>query len=62
MVPGGGDNELTTCVRRFGRLKAVANTRSGRSEHITGARMSAYNGHEVILYLFVCHLHCSLRL
>lgn len=51
MVPRAGELELTTCVRRFGRLKGVAHK---RGEHITGARMSAHNGHEVIL----CRLCC----
>lgn len=46
MVPRAGELELTTCVRRFGRLKGVAHK---RGEHITGARMSAHNGHEVLL-------------
>lgn len=58
MVPRAGENELTTCVRRFGRLKGASDERNARSEHITGARMSTYNGHEVIL----CHLlpfYCS---
>lgn len=58
MVPRAGENELTTCVRRFGRLRGASGARSGRSEHITGARISTYNGHEVM----PCHLsrfYCS---
>ncbi|GLB33847.1 putative peptidase A1 family protein [Lyophyllum shimeji] len=41
---------LTTCVRRFGRrTKPDGERRTRRIEHITGARMSDYNGHEVLL-------------
>ncbi|KAG6860377.1 hypothetical protein C0995_011984 [Termitomyces sp. Mi166 len=48
--PLDADTSLTTCVRRFGRPKASAGeTQRHRREHITGARMSASNGHEVIL-------------
>jgi WD repeat-containing protein 42A len=38
----------TTCVRRFGRRSRARGERKGY-EHITGARMSAWNGHEVLL-------------
>ncbi|OSD04253.1 WD40 repeat-like protein [Trametes coccinea BRFM310] len=41
-------DEVTTCVRRFGRLSRGAHERRG-SEHITGSRMSSSNGHEVLL-------------
>ncbi|KAJ6515857.1 WD40 repeat-like protein [Mycena sanguinolenta] len=39
-------NGVTHCVRRFGRQ--VGTSQSTR-EHITGARMSSQNGHEVLL-------------
>lgn len=39
-------DELTTCVRRFGRAKRGHGERKG-AEHVTGARMSSSNGHEV---------------
>ncbi|KAF9075760.1 WD40-repeat-containing domain protein [Rhodocollybia butyracea] len=39
---------LTTCVRRFGRPNSRTGSRSYH-EHITGARMSSENGHEVLL-------------
>ncbi|KAF9457019.1 WD40-repeat-containing domain protein [Collybia nuda] len=48
MIPQDSD-DLTTCVRRFGRPQNTRNPRHARSEHITGARMSAYNGHELLL-------------
>ncbi|KAG6916290.1 hypothetical protein DXG01_007531 [Tephrocybe rancida] len=41
-------SSLTTCVRRFGKPKAPEGApRRRRKDHITGARMSAFNGHEV---------------
>ncbi|KAF9453071.1 WD40 repeat-like protein [Macrolepiota fuliginosa MF-IS2] len=41
--------EMTTCVRRFGRgLKPEKKKRFSR-DYITGSRMSNYNGHEVLL-------------
>lgn len=46
VVPQASD-DLTTCVRRFGLPKKSKNPRRARSEHITGARMSTQNGHEV---------------
>ncbi|TFY70163.1 hypothetical protein EVG20_g2843 [Dentipellis fragilis] len=55
------DDELTTCVRRFGRKTRGPGERKG-SEHITGARMPNSNGHEVLLsyssdavYLYSTH-------
>ncbi|KAA1466403.1 WD40 repeat-like protein [Dentipellis sp. KUC8613] len=42
------DDELTTCVRRFGRRTRGPSERKG-CEHITGARMPGSNGHEVLL-------------
>ncbi|KAF8897569.1 WD40-repeat-containing domain protein [Infundibulicybe gibba] len=41
-------HHLTTCVRQFGKPKKPLNGRLGR-DHITGARMSVQNGHEVLL-------------
>lgn len=41
-------NSATTCVRRFGRRSRAKAERRG-FEHITGARMSDCNGHEVLL-------------
>jgi len=41
-------NDVTTCVRRFGRLARGPGERTGY-EHITGAKMSASNGHEVLM-------------
>ncbi|KAG2348948.1 WD40 repeat-like protein [Suillus weaverae] len=46
-VPPNADS-ATTCVRRFGRRSRAKGERKGY-EHITGARMSAWNGHEVLL-------------
>ncbi|KAG1892413.1 WD40 repeat-like protein [Suillus subluteus] len=46
-VPPDADS-ATTCVRRFGRRSRAKGERKGY-EHITGARMSAWNGHEVLL-------------
>ncbi|KAI9574450.1 WD40-repeat-containing domain protein [Boletus coccyginus] len=41
-------DDVTTCVRRFSRhFRAPGETK--RCEHITGARMSAWNGHELLL-------------
>lgn len=42
-VPRAGD-DVTTCVRRFGRPMKSNNQ---RHEHITGARVSPQNGHDV---------------
>ncbi|KAH7929484.1 WD40 repeat-like protein [Leucogyrophana mollusca] len=42
------DENMTTCVRRFGRRTRARGERKGY-EHITGARMSGWNGHEVLL-------------
>ncbi|KAF8076438.1 WD repeat-containing protein [Lyophyllum atratum] len=48
--PTDDANSLTTCVRRFGKRKKPSCERwDRRPEHITGARMSIYNGHEVVL-------------
>ncbi|KAI0832422.1 WD40 repeat-like protein [Trametes gibbosa] len=41
-------DEVTTCVRRFGRTTRGHHERRG-FEHITGARMATSNGHEVLL-------------
>ncbi|KAI0638189.1 WD40 repeat-like protein [Trametes polyzona] len=41
-------DEVTTCVRRFGRTTRGQHERKGL-EHITGARMATSNGHEVLL-------------
>jgi WD repeat-containing protein 42A len=46
-VPPDADS-ATTCVRRFGRHSRAKGERKG-CEHVTGARMSAWNGHEVLL-------------
>ncbi|KAG1754079.1 WD40 repeat-like protein [Suillus paluster] len=46
-VPPDADS-ATTCVRRFGRRSRAKGERKGY-EHVTGARMSAWNGHEVLL-------------
>ncbi|KAK7470605.1 hypothetical protein VKT23_002029 [Stygiomarasmius scandens] len=48
---GMDSDGLTTCVRRFGRSGKVENpTRAYfTGDHITGARMSSENGHEVLL-------------
>ncbi|KAF9222001.1 WD40 repeat-like protein [Gyrodon lividus] len=48
--------DMTTCVRRFSRHSRAPGEAKGY-EHITGARMSAWNGHEVpfnsdAVYLF----------
>jgi hypothetical protein len=40
-------DDFTTCVRRFGRRSRGPSERRGY-EHVTGARVSATNGHEVI--------------
>jgi len=42
------ENGMTHCVRRFGRPASVFDG-PGYREHITGARMSSQNGHEVLL-------------
>ncbi|KAI0750806.1 WD40 repeat-like protein [Daedaleopsis nitida] len=42
------DDEVTTCVRRFGRRARGQHERKG-NEHITGSRMASSNGHEVLL-------------
>lgn len=48
VVPIVGDDSLTNCVRRFGREKTRKEEQGAFSrDHITGAKMSAYNGHEV---------------
>ncbi|KAH9951583.1 WD40 repeat-like protein [Amylocystis lapponica] len=41
-------DNVTTCVRRFGRISRGMGERPGY-EHITGARMSTSNGHEVLM-------------
>ncbi|KAF8913931.1 WD40-repeat-containing domain protein [Gymnopilus junonius] len=46
MVPQAG-KEPTTCVRKFGRERSSSDKRV-RRDHITGARMSKSNGHEVL--------------
>lgn len=40
---------LTNCVLRFGRRKKAVGQRGAAFDHITGARMSSSNGHEVLL-------------
>lgn len=50
MLPGS--DAVTTCVRRFGRAARGPSERRGY-EHITGARMSTSNGHEVRLTLII---------
>ena len=46
-VPRAGEGTIT-CVRRFGRDPALLDSRSRtRSPHVTGARLSRCNGHEV---------------
>ncbi|KAJ6613413.1 WD40-repeat-containing domain protein [Mycena sp. CBHHK59/15] len=42
------ENGMTHCIRRFGRPEPSPDMRITR-EHITGARMSSQNGHEVLL-------------
>ena len=42
------ENNLSTCVRRFGREHRAPGERRGY-EHITGAKMSTWNGHELLL-------------
>jgi hypothetical protein len=39
-------DDMTTCVRRFGRKSRAPGERRGR-EHVTGVRMPSSNGHEV---------------
>ncbi|KXN89623.1 WD repeat protein iqw1 [Leucoagaricus sp. SymC.cos] len=41
--------EVTTCVRRFGRPPRVEKKKRFPRDHITGSRMSNYNGHEILL-------------
>ncbi|PCH41019.1 WD40 repeat-like protein [Wolfiporia cocos MD-104 SS10] len=41
-------DNVTTCVRRFGRTSLAEGERAGH-EHITGAKMASSNGHEVLL-------------
>jgi len=41
-------NNVTTCVRRFGRPSRGVGERRGY-EHITGAKVASSNGHEVLL-------------
>ncbi|KAF8974529.1 WD40-repeat-containing domain protein [Flammula alnicola] len=47
-MPNAG-KEATTCVRKFGRRSRPTNNRRIVRDHITGARMSDSNGHEVLL-------------
>ncbi|KAF9485322.1 WD40 repeat-like protein [Pholiota conissans] len=47
-IPNAGQG-ATTCVRRFGRQSRSNNSRYIARDHITGARISDANGHEVIL-------------
>lgn len=47
-VPRAGE-EVTTCVRRFGRPQERRGEQNSRREHVTGARISPSNGHEVLL-------------
>ncbi|KAF5369926.1 hypothetical protein D9758_001012 [Tetrapyrgos nigripes] len=51
MEAGMDSDGLTTCVRRFGRTGKTENSEQAYmlGEHITGARMSSENGHEVLL-------------
>ncbi|KAF7352760.1 WD repeat protein iqw1 [Mycena venus] len=42
------ENGMTHCIRRFGRPTGAVEF-DGIREHITGARMSSQNGHEVLL-------------
>ncbi|KAJ6539383.1 WD40-repeat-containing domain protein [Mycena capillaripes] len=44
---GAVENGMTHCVRRFGRPASSVDN-DGSREHITGARMSSHNGHEVL--------------
>ncbi|KIL58630.1 hypothetical protein M378DRAFT_170377 [Amanita muscaria Koide BX008] len=41
------EDDLTTCVGRFGRPLKLRNRRNRRRDNITGARVSSRNGHEV---------------
>lgn len=41
------DEEITTCVRKFGRKSSQAKYEALGQSHITGVRMSSSNGHEV---------------
>jgi len=43
------ENGMTHCIRRFGRPAANSANNDGIREHITGARMSSHNSHEVLL-------------
>jgi hypothetical protein len=52
-VPPDADS-ATTCVRRFGRHSRAKGERKG-CEHVTGARMSAWNGHEVSCFCLISH-------
>lgn len=45
MVPEAG-KDATTCVRKFGRGRS-SKDKGLRRDHITGARMSKANGHQV---------------
>jgi len=45
------ERSATTCVRRFGRRSRAKSTKGG-PEHVTGARLSTWNGHEVCHYPF----------
>ncbi|KAF8640101.1 hypothetical protein AX17_001339 [Amanita inopinata Kibby_2008] len=47
-VPRAGD-DLTTCVRRFGRPAKTGGQRHLLRDHITGVRVSPQNGHEILL-------------
>ncbi|KAK2466242.1 hypothetical protein APHAL10511_001884 [Amanita phalloides] len=47
-IPRAGE-DITTCVRRFGRPVNFSNQRPRIRDHITGARVSLRNGHEVLL-------------
>ncbi|KAF5363243.1 hypothetical protein D9756_000420 [Leucocoprinus leucothites] len=47
-VPPSTD-EITTCVRRFGRPPSTDKKKRFPRDHITGSRMSNYNGHEILL-------------
>ncbi|KAF8655275.1 hypothetical protein AX16_003175 [Volvariella volvacea WC 439] len=51
VVPSPWQEEITTCVRRFGRSRSFESSGNTflRGDHITGARISPYNGHEVLL-------------
>lgn len=50
-IDGEGNDELVTCVARFGRSREKEE--ADRAPHVTGARMARSNGHEVRIYIQV---------